>query len=115
MLAEADIGVLPSRIEGLSNTLLEFMACGLPAVASRISGSEDFVVPGRNGWLFPVGDVPALRACLLEAAALPRQRLFELGRQARADVDDKASVGKVVGRLMALYRRATVAELEKVA
>jgi len=115
VLAEADVGVLPSRIEGLSNTLLEFMACGLPAVASRISGSEDFVVPGRNGWLFPVGDVTALRDCLLEAAALPRQRLVDMGVQARADVDDKASVGKVVGRLMALYRRATIAELEKVA
>ena len=44
VLADADVGVLPSRIEGLSNTLLEFMASGLPTLASRVSGSEDFVV-----------------------------------------------------------------------
>ena len=104
VLAEAHVGVLPSRIEGLSNTLLEFMACGLPAIASRVSGSEDFVRPGRNGWLHPVGDVAALAACLREAEALPAERLVELGRNARADVESQASLPLVVGRLMELYR-----------
>ena len=80
VLAEAHVGVLPSRIEGLSNTLLEFMACGLPAVASRVSGSEDFVKPGKNGWLFPVGDAAAVAACLREAEALPPDQLAALGR-----------------------------------
>jgi glycosyltransferase involved in cell wall biosynthesis len=113
ILAEADVGVLPSRIEGLSNTLLEFMACGLPPIASRVSGSEDFVVPGRNGWLFPVSDAKALAACLREAGGLPAERLFELGRQARADVESAAAVSTVVGRLLSLYQGAHPRELEK--
>ena len=104
VLAEAHIGVLPSRIEGLSNTLLEFMASGLPAVASRVSGSEDFVKPGRNGWLHPVGDVAAVAACLREAEALSAEQLAELGRNARADVESEAALPRVVGRLMELYR-----------
>lgn len=103
-LAEAHIGVLPSRIEGLSNTLLEFMACGLPAIASRVSGSEDFVKPGRNGWLHPVGDVAAVAASLREAEALPPAKLAELGRNARADVESAAALPRVIGRLMELYR-----------
>jgi glycosyltransferase involved in cell wall biosynthesis len=103
VLADADVGVLPSRIEGLSNTLLELMASGLPALASRVSGSEDFVVPGRNGWLFEVSDVPALAAALREAQALPPERLAAMGRQARADVEATASLDIVATRLQALY------------
>ncbi|MDB4939402.1 MAG: hypothetical protein JWP87_6374 [Labilithrix sp.] len=104
VLAEAHVGVLPSRIEGLSNTLLEFMACGLPAVASRVSGSEDFVKPGMNGWLFPVGDVNALAAALREAESLSAERLSALGLAARAEVESEASIPLIVGRLLELYR-----------
>ena len=104
VLAEAHVGVLPSRIEGLSNTLLEFMACGLPAIASRVSGSEDFVKPGRNGWLHDVGDVNAVAAALREAEALAPAALAELGQHARADVESQAAVPRVIGRLMDFYR-----------
>jgi glycosyltransferase involved in cell wall biosynthesis len=104
VLAEAHIGVLPSRIEGLSNTLLEFMSSGLPVVASQVSGSEDFVVTGSNGWLVPVSDVTALAAALREAEALPSAKLDTLGRNARTTVEEAASLDRVVGRLMTLYR-----------
>ncbi len=105
VLAEAHVGVLPSRIEGLSNTLLELMACGLPTVASRVSGSEDFVVTGHNGWLYPASDVAALAGHLRAAEALSPARLAELGRQARADAEAKAALDVVVGRLLALYEK----------
>lgn len=113
-LAEADIGLLTSRIEGLSNTLLEFMAAGLPVVATRISGSEDFIVPGQNGWLFPVADTEALAACLRQAAALSRVELAALGRNARRDVTAMAAIDRVVARLLALYRGTHPRELGKV-
>jgi glycosyltransferase involved in cell wall biosynthesis len=113
VLAEADVGVLPSRIEGLSNTLLEFMASGLPTLASRVSGSEDFIVTGRNGWLFPVSDAAALADCLREARSLPVTRLLEMGQQARADVEAAADLDRVVGRLLLLYRGAHPRDLGK--
>jgi glycosyltransferase involved in cell wall biosynthesis len=106
VLAEAHVGVLCSRIEGLSNTLLEFMACGLPVVASRVSGSEDFIKPGRNGWLFDPTDAAALASCLREAEALSSEKLAEMGKKARHDVEASASLERVVGRLMSLYRGA---------
>jgi glycosyltransferase involved in cell wall biosynthesis len=105
-LAGADLGVLPSRFEGLSNTLLEGMAAGLPMLASRISGNEDFVVPGRNGWLFEPGDVTGLAAVLSAAMALPAAARQAMGEAARADVLAKASVPAVIGQLLPLYRGA---------
>lgn len=104
VLAESHVGALPSRIEGLSNTLLELMACGLPTLASKVSGNEDFVVTNENGWLFDVGDVKTLARQLREAEAMSGEQLAALGKQARADVEAKASLDLVVGRLLELYR-----------
>jgi glycosyltransferase involved in cell wall biosynthesis len=113
LIAAADLGVLPSITEGLSNTLLEFMAGGLPVVASRVSGSEDLVVGGRNGWLFEPRDVPALAAALREAASLPAAALDALGDRARADIEAFASLEAVTGRLLALYRGDDPASLRE--
>lgn len=105
LLADADFGVLPSTFEGLSNVLLESMASGLPMIASRVSGSEDFVHAGKNGWLFEPNDAAQLTQCLVEAANLsPRQRQ-ELGAQARETIERHASVDRVLEQIMLIYRR----------
>ncbi len=105
-LAGANLGVLPSRIEGLSNTLLESMASGLPVVASRISGNEDFVRHGENGWLFDVDDRAALAACLLAAASLDPQQRQAMGARARLAVERQAGLDRVLERLLDAYRGA---------
>jgi glycosyltransferase involved in cell wall biosynthesis len=107
-LASADVGILPSRFEGLSNTLLEYMAAGLPVIATRISGSEDLVIPRRNGWLCDVDDVAGLAAALAEAMDLTPQARRAMGDAARADVLAKASVPAVIAQLMPLYAGETV-------
>ena len=106
VLAAADVAVLPSLIEGLSNSLLEFMASGLPVIASRVSGSEDLIVTGRNGWLFDVSDRDGCASALADAAAMERNELAALGRQARLDVEAAAGLDGVLDRLLALYRGA---------
>lgn len=103
VLAEADVGVLPSSVEGLSNTLLECMASGLPMIASRVSGSEDLVTPA-NGWLFEPGDHAGLVACLAAAAALPTQQRLRMGACARATIERHAALPGVLDRVLALYR-----------
>ena len=103
-LADANIGVLPSRIEGLSNTLLESMASGLPMVASRISGNEDFVQPGETGWLFEPDDRAGLADCLRNAAACTPRERQALGENARIAVERQAGLDRVLNRLMELYR-----------
>lgn len=106
VLAAADVAVLPSLIEGLSNSLLEFMASGLPVIASRVSGSEDLIVTGRNGWLFDVSDRDGCASALEAAAMMKRDALAALGRQARVDVEAAAGLDGVLDRLLALYRGA---------
>ena len=106
LLAEANIGVLCSHTEGLSNSLLESMASGLPMVASCISGSEDFVLHGDNGWLCEAGDVESLVQCMQEAAALPAEQRRLYGERARQRVEHLAGLETVTGQLLSLYRNA---------
>jgi len=103
VLADGNIGVQCSRIEGLSNTLLESMSAGLPMVASRISGNEDFVRDGQNGWLFESGDRAGMAHCLAAAAALTPTQRIAMGECARVAVMRQAGVEPVLTRLMALY------------
>ncbi|MCB8820201.1 glycosyltransferase family 4 protein [Microvirga rosea] len=81
-----DIFVLPSRDEGMPNVLLEAMASGLPAVATRISGSEELVVHGETGLLVPPEDADALAAALAELSDNAALRT-EFGRRARSRVE----------------------------
>ncbi len=105
-LGESDVGLLASRTEGLSNTLLEYLAAGLPVIATRISGSEDFIQPGRNGWLCEPGDVEALAACMAECAALTPQQRVQMGLAGRADLLERAALPAVLDALEPLYRGA---------
>lgn len=102
-LAAADIGLLTSHAEGLSNTLLESMAAGLPMIGSRVSGNEDFIEPEVNGWLFPAGNAQALAECLRTAHGTGHRKLVEMGQIARIKVESLASIPAVSERLLALY------------
>jgi glycosyltransferase involved in cell wall biosynthesis len=83
ILPLAHVGILTSRAEGLSNSLLEYMASGLPVIGSCVSGNEDFISPGQTGWLFEPGDEEGLTAGLREAASLSTQRRRPASRSAR--------------------------------
>lgn len=103
VLAQADVGVLPSLMEGLSNTLLEYMASGLPVIASRVSGSEDLIRSGKTGWLHEPGEPAAMVAALRAMDAESDERLIEMGIEARTAVERHASRDRVIDRLLATY------------
>jgi glycosyltransferase involved in cell wall biosynthesis len=64
-LQASDVFVLPSQTEGMPNVLLEAMACGLPCIATRVSGTEDVITNGENGLLVEYGDRDSLQTCLI--------------------------------------------------
>jgi glycosyltransferase involved in cell wall biosynthesis len=108
-IAMADVGLLTSLAEGLSNALLEYMAGGLPVIGSRVSGTEDFVVPGETGWLFEPGRRDELAQCLHEAAALQPEALQALGQRARKRINASASLEAVTDKLLGHYGVARIA------
>ncbi len=78
----ADLYLSASHSDGASISLLEALACGLPALVSDIPGNREWVTPGETGWWFPDGDVAALTQAILDAVARHDQ-LLEMGRRAR--------------------------------
>jgi sugar transferase (PEP-CTERM/EpsH1 system associated) len=65
LLQAMDVFVLPSLGEGISNTVLEAMASGLPVIATAVGGNVELVEQGFNGCLVPVGDDEALANALV--------------------------------------------------
>lgn len=72
LLRMMDIFVLPSLGEGISNTLLEAMATGLPLIATRVGGNPELIEEGINGCLVPVGDAVVLARHLKEVLTEPQ-------------------------------------------
>jgi len=101
-LPRADLFVLPSRAEGLSNALLEAMACGLPVVASRIPGNVDVVQHEQNGLLCPVDDPRALAHSIHTLLQQPALRA-QLGRAARTTVENEFGLNHIANRYIGLY------------
>ena len=99
----ADLFLLPSRTEGLSNALLEAMACGLPVLVSRVGGAKDLVADPQNGLFFESEDEVELagKLCLLLASPDLRRAL---GARARESVAAFASLDLTAARLEAVYR-----------
>jgi len=103
LLARTGLFVLPSRTEGISLTLLEAMASGLPVVTTRVGGNPEVVAEGETGLLVPPGDPPALADALerLWEDAAARQRL---GRAGRARVVQQFDIRHMVAEYEDLYR-----------
>ena len=103
-LAGCDIYVNCSLTEGVSLTILEAMATGLPVVATRVGGTPE-IIDDSCGRLIPSRDDAALTAALLELAAAPEVR-STLGRAARARVVRDFSIDRMVAEYRDLYRSA---------
>ncbi len=97
-LSAAEAVVLTSECEQFGQVIIEGMACGLPAVATRSLGPEAIISDGQTGWLVEPGDEPALVAALTEVACNRHER-ERRGELARAVVRERYSWARASERL----------------
>jgi glycosyltransferase involved in cell wall biosynthesis len=102
ILASCDIAVLPSRAEGLPNAVLEYMAAGLPTVATRVGGNEELVEDGVTGLLVSAEDASALSATLLRHLRNPEEA-GKIARRGREFVSLNFSFDRLVREVDELY------------
>ena len=97
-----DVFVLPSLNEGISNTILEAMASGLPVIATAVGGNPELVADNETGKLVPVRDVNALAAALAQYATDDALRAAH-GHAARQRCETLFSLKSMVNSYMAAY------------
>ena len=100
-LSAADVTVLTSEREQFGQALVEGMACGLPAVATRSLGPEAIIDDGETGWLVNAGDETALTSALTDAAQHEDERQRR-GRLARIAARERYSWAAASEQLTAL-------------
>lgn len=99
----ADLFVAPSRSEGLSNAILEALACGLAVIATAVGGTPEIVRNEQTGVLTPAGDTRQLSRAVLGLMNNPAQRAA-LANAARQDVTSRFTLESAAEAYDRLYR-----------
>jgi len=103
-----DVFVLPSLGEGISNTILEAMASGLPIVATRVGGTPELIEEGVSGLMFSPKDADTLTRILADYANDPARRERQ-GIAARMRIENEFSWHKAAAAYQAIYEKLTCA------
>ncbi len=94
--------VLPSTMEGLSQSLLEAMALGVPVVSTAAGGTPELIRDGENGLLFDDRDVPRLAACISQVRH-DRPATARMVERARVSALEEFSIERTVERYEELF------------
>lgn len=90
LLGISDLGVLSSKAEGFSNSILEYMGAALPVVATDVGGAREIVLEGETGYLVPSGDDVAMGEHIISLLREPKRARL-MGERGRLVVAGKFS------------------------
>ena len=102
LLPQMDIFVLPSLGEGISNTILEAMACGLPVVATRGGGNPELVEDGRTGVMVPPANSDAIAAAVASYIENPA-KISKHGQCGRQKVEREFTLESMISKYTNVY------------
>lgn len=103
---QADLFVTATTWEGMPNTVLEAMACGLPVVATRASGLDQLVREGVNGYLVAINDPAALADRLAGLIDNPYERR-RMGKESRKIAEQEFAWDYIAAQYVEIYRQVT--------
>ena len=101
-LQAMDVFALPSTFEGISNTMLEAMSCGLPIVATNVGGTPEVVDNGSTGFLWETGDSDEFIVLLLKMISDDKLRK-QIGSNSREKAKKKFSIDRMVSEYENIY------------
>lgn len=101
LYSAASVTVLPSFTESFGYTIAESLACGTPAIGSRVGMVPEIIIDGKNGYLFSPGSVEELRLKMMQA----RDNLEELTQNAHL-ASEEYSWDSVISTVLRGYRMA---------
>jgi len=104
VLSAADVLLLPSDLESFGLAALEGMACGVPAVCSKVGGVPEVITDGVEGFLVPPRDVPTMAARVLQILTDP-ERQRQMGGAARRRALTQFCATKIIPLYEKLYER----------
>ena len=111
ILSDSDILIAPSIVaqsgqtEGVPNVLKEAMACGVPAIGTRVGGVAELIEHGTNGYLVPQKDADAIAACV-RTILEQQDSLPEVLDRARESIEKEYDLQRLNSDLENLYQRA---------
>jgi glycosyltransferase involved in cell wall biosynthesis len=102
LLFASDIGVLSSKAEGFANAILEYMAAGLPVVATDVGGAREAITEGETGFTVASGDDEAMAARIIEVLNDP-SRARAMGERGKGIAAAKFSCDRHLQNTLELY------------
>ena len=104
LLGCADLFLLPSSEESFGLAALEAMSCGTPVIATNIGGLPEVIDHGRDGYLFPVGDVDAMAAAAV-GILLSQEKMQQMRMAARAKAEENFRIDVLVPEYEIYYEQ----------
>jgi glycosyltransferase involved in cell wall biosynthesis len=102
LLFASDVGVLSSKAEGFANAILEYMAAGLPVVATDVGGAREAIAEDQTGYVVPSGDDEKMAERIIDLLNSP-EHAHAMGERGKLIVAEKFSCDRHLQNTLELY------------
>jgi len=103
-LLASDFFILSTKTEGLSNALLEAMSVGLVPISTDVSGSNDLIKHGSNGFLTEINSMESLRNAIGQAGRLSKEEIYQFGEKSMMLIKEKYEMDIITKHYIQLYK-----------